>query len=414
MHRRPALAAIGGLLCLMTAAAPSPAAVSPVEYRFVPRAAPVPAVTPWPADSETDPVPAVVTTLPATAVQAPPAAAAPVALVPAGADKGIPSTVLAAYQAAEKSLAASDPSCALRWYHLAGIGQVESGHARGGRADATGETVPHILGPVLDGGAFAAIADSDGGRHDGDARWDRAVGPMQFIPSTWARYGADGNGDGVASPHNIADSALAAGNYLCSGSLDLSRQGDLDAAVFRYNHSQAYVQLVETWMRTYSDGAVAVTPLGPGSPDDEPAAANPKPTEQPADAAGAVTATKPVETPVEVVAAPATPTTTEPTATTTPTTTAPTTTTTTPTPTTSVEPLVVETTPTTTDEPVDGEPVDVADCPHQGLADELSASPLGAEILAAMCRDHAEEHGTAEGGTQQQQVGKESEQPTDR
>ena len=46
---------------------------------------------------------------------------------------------------------------------------------------------------------------------------DRAVGPMQFLPASWARYGADGNGDGVRDPHQLDDAALAAAAYLCAG-----------------------------------------------------------------------------------------------------------------------------------------------------------------------------------------------------
>ncbi len=57
--------------------------------------------------------------------------------------------------------------------------------------------MPPVRGPALSGGAFSAIRDTDGGRYDGDPVWDRAVGPMQFIPGTWRIWGADGNGDGV-------------------------------------------------------------------------------------------------------------------------------------------------------------------------------------------------------------------------
>ena len=99
---------------------------------------------------------------------------------------GIPGTVLAAYQKAANDLAAAKPACGITWPLLAGIGKVESAHASGGRVDAKGLTRGRILGPVLDGGpGMAAISDTDQGKFDGDTKWDRAVGPMQFIPGTW-------------------------------------------------------------------------------------------------------------------------------------------------------------------------------------------------------------------------------------
>lgn len=114
--------------------------------------------------------------------------------------RGIPASVLAAYRRAERRIADTDPGCGLPWQLLAAIGKVESGQAGGGRVDAAGTTLRPILGPVLDGNGFASISDTDGGAYDGDARYDRAVGPMQFIPSTWATWGQDGNGDGRAGP----------------------------------------------------------------------------------------------------------------------------------------------------------------------------------------------------------------------
>ena len=48
-------------------------------------------------------------------------------------------------------MAVDDPSCGMRWQVLAGIGKVESGHARGGSLTAAGDAVPRILGPVLNG-----------------------------------------------------------------------------------------------------------------------------------------------------------------------------------------------------------------------------------------------------------------------
>ncbi|MGH3861213.1 lytic transglycosylase domain-containing protein [Actinokineospora sp.] len=177
---------------------------------------------------------------------------------------GIPANLLAAYRSAETLLARTHGGCALRWYHLAGIGRVESGHARGGRADASGNTSPRILGPALSGGpGMATIPDTDGGTLDGDRAWDRAVGPMQFIPTTWAVYATDGNADGTTNPHNIHDATAAAGRYLCSGGMDLSNPSDLNAAVYRYNRSTEYVSTVLMWMHRYSQGA---TPLPPHPP----------------------------------------------------------------------------------------------------------------------------------------------------
>ncbi|MFJ8438919.1 lytic transglycosylase domain-containing protein [Kitasatospora griseola] len=192
------------------------------------------------------------------------------------------STVFDAYRKAEASLAGSSPGCHLPWHLLAAIGEVESGQADGGRVDATGTTYRPILGPVLDGNGFAAIADTDGGRYDGSAVWDRAVGPMQFIPSTWATWGADGNGDGKADPNNIWDAALAAGRYLCAGGRDLAVPAQLDRAVLGYNNSAEYLRTVRAWMVHFRTGT---TPTA-----DRPDRVTPAPTVAPLPSAPASTA----------------------------------------------------------------------------------------------------------------------------
>ncbi|MFI0861710.1 lytic murein transglycosylase [Streptomyces smyrnaeus] len=176
----------------------------------------------------------------------------------AGGESGISASVLAAYKKAAKSLASRTPGCGLRWELLAGIGKVESGHARGGAVDKEGTTLRPILGPVLNGQGFANIKDTDGGRWDSDADYDRAVGPMQFIPSTWDRWGADGNGDGRKDPNNIHDAALAAGDYLCAGGRDLSTGADLDRAILSYNNSSDYLRTVLAWYEFYRKGTHAV------------------------------------------------------------------------------------------------------------------------------------------------------------
>ncbi|MEV4330589.1 lytic transglycosylase domain-containing protein [Streptomyces sp. NPDC049597] len=201
-------------------------------------------------------------------------------------EAGIPATVLAAYKRAEKTLAETDPACRLPWQLLAAIGKVESGQARGGRVDANGTTLTPILGPVLNGVGFANISDTDDGAFDGDTVHDRAVGPMQFIPSTWATWGQDANGDGRKDPNNIYDAALAAGRYLCHGGRDLTVQDDLDKAILGYNHSREYLRTVMSWFEYYKRGThevpdgTGVLPVGDG-PDSAGPLPSPTPRPQP-------------------------------------------------------------------------------------------------------------------------------------
>ena len=198
---------------------------------------------------------------------------------------------------------AARASCAVDWALLAGIGRIESNHGRIGGASVSrnGQVSTTILGPLLDGGAtefedeiarqvgedltpvvtetiriaqkaqqvvqavfdqlpwglpgdvvvveagagapgngFAVVVDTDGGRLDGNERWDRAIGPMQFIPETWSKWATDGNGDGVSDPHNLYDATATAARFLCdlSGSLGPSPS----AFLLGYNFSGPYVR----------------------------------------------------------------------------------------------------------------------------------------------------------------------------
>ncbi|NEE21664.1 lytic transglycosylase domain-containing protein [Streptomyces sp. SID7499] len=196
-------------------------------------------------------------------------------------ESGIPATVLDAYKKAETTLREAKPGCNLPWQLLAAIGRVESGQARGGRVDAEGTTLKPILGPQLDGNGFALIKDTDDGAYDGNSSYDQAVGPMQFIPSTWAWAGRDGNGDGKKDPNNIYDAALAAGHYLCRNDWDLSQQSELDRAILSYNNSRDYLNLVMRWLEYYRKGAHEVpdgTGTLPGNRSDDGAGASPTPT----------------------------------------------------------------------------------------------------------------------------------------
>ncbi len=170
---------------------------------------------------------------------------------------GIPAVALAAYQRAESVINSADKSCNLTWQLIAAIGRVESNHGRfGGNAlDDDGIAQPGIYGLALDGtNNTSVIRDTDAGQFDNDPVYDRAVGPMQFIPSTWSVVGVDADGDGQRNPQDIDDAALATAVYLCSGDDDLATTAGQRAAVYRYNHSQAYVDLVLSIMDAYLDG----------------------------------------------------------------------------------------------------------------------------------------------------------------
>jgi hypothetical protein len=167
---------------------------------------------------------------------------------------GIPAVTLAAYRRAEAVLAQADSACRLPWELVAAIGRVESDHGRygGNVVGDDGKSRPGVFGPALDGRhGLSLVRDTDSGSLDDDAVYDRAVGPMQFIPGTWKIVGVDGDADGVRDPQDIDDAAIAAGVYLCAGSNDLSTSAGKRAAVFGYNHSDAYVALVLSVMRAY-------------------------------------------------------------------------------------------------------------------------------------------------------------------
>ncbi|MDP3967333.1 MAG: lytic transglycosylase domain-containing protein [Nocardioides sp.] len=194
-----------------------------------------------------------------------PSGTATQAMISDASPNGIPAAALAAYQRAAQVINAADPGCNLSWELIAAIGRVESDHGRygGNVLDDDGISQPGIYGIPLDGtNGTAKIPDTDAGELDNDPVWDRAVGPMQFIPSTWAIVGVDADGDGVRNPQSIHDAALASSVYLCSGNEDLSTTPGQRTAVFRYNHSNAYVDLVLQLMRAYRTGDYSAVPNG--------------------------------------------------------------------------------------------------------------------------------------------------------
>jgi transglycosylase-like protein with SLT domain len=178
------------------------------------------------------------------------------AVVSGLAANGIPNVALNAYRVAAARMANVQPGCGIDWALLAGIGREESDHGRfaGATLNADGRSSPPVIGIALNGHGTALIADTDLGRLDGDTSYDRAVGPMQFIPSTWAAYGSDANGDGKADVFNINDAALGSARYLCAAGGNLRTHAGQVAAVLAYNHSDEYLAQVLALAEAYRTG----------------------------------------------------------------------------------------------------------------------------------------------------------------
>ncbi|WP_307624339.1 C40 family peptidase [Streptomyces sp. V3I7] len=169
----------------------------------------------------------------------------------------IPPRMLSAYQKGVQQVGRYAPRCrGMRWPILAGIAKVESNHVIGRNIADNGDIRPKIYGVLLNGsgqgGNTTALPDSDNGRWDGTANGERAVGPFQFLPSTWERTGRDASGDKTADPHNADDAALGAAIYLCGNGRDLAKRSQLTAAILQYNHSSEYVSNVLGWIDQYT------------------------------------------------------------------------------------------------------------------------------------------------------------------
>ena len=130
--------------------------------------------------------------------------------ISAFAQSTIPASYLSLYRSAASTCAG------LPWTVLAGIGAVETGHGANVHRSVKG-----------------------------------AVGPMQFLPSTFAEYGVDGDGDGVADIHNPADAIYSAARYLCLWGAGRGGQALYDA-IWAYNHADWYVRLVVQYANAYA------------------------------------------------------------------------------------------------------------------------------------------------------------------
>jgi len=165
---------------------------------------------------------------------------------------GIPAPAVRAYANAQLG---EPKGCKVGWTTLAGIGWIESQHGSldGRTLGDDGRSSTPILGPALDGDPYAAIrATAETSAWHGDPEWDHAVGPMQFIPSTWEQWGTDGDGDLVADPNDIDDAAATAVAYLCADGHDLTSGAGWADAIFGYNHDDSYVANVHAAASEYA------------------------------------------------------------------------------------------------------------------------------------------------------------------
>jgi len=173
----------------------------------------------------------------------------------------IPQRALESYANAHAMMAAAHPNCRITWVTLAAIAAVESKHGgfEGRNLSPDGRPSAPIIGPTLNGSpGVKAIADTDNGLLDGDKVWDHAVGPFQFIPSTWAKWRADGNGDGITDPQSIDDASVAAAQYLCADNRNLSSGDGWLRAILSYNDSLDYAQEVYGFAQAYARSAKGV------------------------------------------------------------------------------------------------------------------------------------------------------------
>jgi transglycosylase-like protein with SLT domain len=154
---------------------------------------------------------------------------------------------------------ASATCSGLQWQLLAAIGAAESSHGGGRLDEKTGDVLPPVLGPAIDGRpGVAEIADPSS--PDG---WAHARGLMQFIPSTWEKWqrvAPNRPADAKPSVDNAWDAIYAAADYLCAGKGAL---GEVDAALFSYNRSTEYVDVVKQRAVDYGWDSTAPATIGP-------------------------------------------------------------------------------------------------------------------------------------------------------
>jgi membrane-bound lytic murein transglycosylase B len=291
---------IGGVLLFVVASVALPAGAKPTHTKQATPAAAagVPALDAImpPYVAPVAPANSVLNTKPRHVAKKAPATKAVISGLAAN---GIPNVALNAYRVAAARMANAQPGCGIDWALLAGIGREESDHGRfaGATLNADGTSTPRIIGIPLNGNGTEVITDSDGGGIDGDPIYDRAAGPMQFIPTTWAAYGTDATGDGRADIFNINDAALSAARYLCAAGGNLRTHAGQVAAVLTYNHSDQYLAQVLALADAYRTGTpvhgIPVGNVSGGLPPVSNTGVMPPANPGPPTAAGSTTTKKP-------------------------------------------------------------------------------------------------------------------------
>lgn len=179
------------------------------------------------------------------------------------ASTGISRLALAAYMAGAVTANKVVPGCAISWNDIAAVGFIESRQGRYGNATIamSGEVLPPILGVPLNGSSHTRkVPMAHLGIADGTGPYARAVGPLQFLPSTWVAVATlvrARTGIVLSDPNNFLQAAAAAGTTLCRGGSFVA--GPSTAAYMSYNASARYAWRAGALANAYTRTAVPVS-----------------------------------------------------------------------------------------------------------------------------------------------------------
>ena len=157
--------------------------------------------------------------------------------------------------------------------HAVAIAASSNGLSGGSTYDRAATSQPAIFGATGDGqmAGLALLLDTDDGVIDADENFDRPVGPFQFLPTSWQRYGYDANQDGIADPQNLWDASASAANFLCE--MGAGTGDDQSQAILNYAGSQTLAdRIVDLYAarRAFSQSRITTSPPRVESTNTEP------------------------------------------------------------------------------------------------------------------------------------------------